>query len=52
MHVDGGVSREFFLFSFGVDDKALSKRLGAEGRTAVYIIRNAKLKPQVARRGT
>ncbi|NCF80176.1 MAG: patatin [Proteobacteria bacterium] len=46
MHVDGGVSREFFLFSFGVDDKALSKRLGAEGQAAVYIIRNAKLKPK------
>jgi predicted patatin/cPLA2 family phospholipase len=46
MHVDGGVTREAFLFSFGVDDKALAERLGAKGQTTVYVIRNAKLKPE------
>jgi predicted acylesterase/phospholipase RssA len=46
MHVDGGVTRQSFLFSFGLDDKTIAKRLGAEGRTTAYIIRNSKLKPR------
>ncbi len=46
MHVDGGVTRQSFLFSFGLDDKALAERLGAEGQTAAYIIRNSKLNPK------
>jgi predicted acylesterase/phospholipase RssA len=45
MHVDGGVTRQSFLFSFGMDDKTIAKRLGAKGRTSAYIIRNSKLKP-------
>ncbi len=46
MHVDGGVSRQSFLFSFAVDDKAVLDRLGAKGQATAYIIRNAKLKPK------
>jgi predicted patatin/cPLA2 family phospholipase len=46
MHVDGGVSRQSFLFSFTVDNKALVERLGAAGQTRVYVIRNAKLLPK------
>jgi predicted acylesterase/phospholipase RssA len=45
MHVDGGVTRQSFLFSFGMDDKTIAKHLGAKGRTSAYIIRNSKLKP-------
>ena len=44
MHVDGGVTRQSFLFSFGIDDKTIAERLGAKGRTSAYIIRNGKLK--------
>ena len=32
MHVDGGVTRQSFLFSFGLDDKTLAERLGADGQ--------------------
>jgi len=46
MHVDGGVTRQSFLFSFGLDDKALAERLGAKGQTTAYIIRNSRLKPK------
>jgi hypothetical protein len=46
MHVDGGVTRQSFLFSFGVDNKTVAQRLGAVGPTKVYVIRNAKLEPQ------
>ena len=46
MHVDGGVTRQSFVFSFGVDDKALVENLGTVGTTRVYVIRNARLAPQ------
>ena len=46
MHVDGGVTRQSFLFSFHVDDEALTKRLGAVGQTRVFVIRNSRLAPQ------
>ena len=46
MHVDGGVTRQSFIFSFSVDDKMLAERLGAVGQTRVFVIRNARLKPQ------
>jgi len=46
MHVDGGVTRQSFLFSFHVDDEALTKRLGAVGQTRAFVIRNARLAPQ------
>lgn len=45
MHVDGGITRQSFLFSFGLDDKTLAERLGAKGQTTAYIIRNSRLKP-------
>ena len=46
MHVDGGITRQSFLFSFGVDNKTLVQRLGAVGQTKVYVIRNAMLDPK------
>jgi hypothetical protein len=46
MHVDGGITRQSFIFSFGVDAKTLTERLGAVGQPRVYVIRNARLKPQ------
>lgn len=46
MHVDGGVSRQSFIFSFGVDDGTLVKQLGVVGQTRIYIIRNARLAPR------
>jgi predicted acylesterase/phospholipase RssA len=46
MHVDGGVSRQSFLFTFRTDAKALTQHLGAVGQTKVFVIRNAKLAPE------
>jgi hypothetical protein len=45
MHVDGGVTRQSFLFSFGLDNKELLRKLKAKSATA-YIIRNSKLQPK------
>jgi len=45
MHVDGGLTRQSFLFSFGIDNKELLHKLKAKGATA-YIIRNSKLEPK------
>ena len=45
MHVDGGTVRQSFLFSFGVDNKALAQRLNVKGQARAYVIRNAKLEP-------
>jgi len=44
MHVDGGVTRQSFLFSFGVDHKEFLRKLKTKGATA-YVIRNSKLEP-------
>lgn len=44
MHTDGGTSRQSFLFSFGMNLKALEQRLNTKGQKA-YVIRNAKLAP-------
>ena len=44
MHVDGGVTRQSFLFSFGVDIKDFLRKIKTKGATA-YVIRNSKLKP-------
>lgn len=45
MHVDGGITRQSFLFSFGIDNKELLGKLKAKG-TKAYIIRNSKLQPK------
>ena len=45
MHVDGGVTRQSFVFSFNVNAKTLTERLGTVGQPRVYVIRNARLKP-------
>jgi predicted patatin/cPLA2 family phospholipase len=43
MHVDGGVSRQSFLFALHTDGEALMQHLGAVGQTKVFVLRNAKL---------
>jgi len=42
MHVDGGVSRQSFLFSLAASEDTF-RRLGAKGKGQAYVIRNAKL---------
>ncbi len=43
MHVDGGTSRQSFLFSLALDERELARRLEVTGQGQTYIIRNAKL---------
>lgn len=44
MHVDGGVSRQSFLFHLAASDDAF-RNLNIIGRGQAYIIRNSKLEP-------
>lgn len=46
MHVDGGVTRQSFLFSFGVDNKEFLRKLHVKGKPMAYVIRNSKLEPK------
>jgi hypothetical protein len=43
MHVDGGASRQSFLFSLALDERELARRLETKGTGQTYIIRNARL---------
>jgi hypothetical protein len=43
MHVDGGVTRQVFLYPLGIDWQRLEKRLNLPAKPKVYVIRNAYL---------
>lgn len=42
MHVDGGVSRQSFLFTLSADER-IFQRLNISGRARAFVIRNSKL---------
>lgn len=46
MHVDGGVTRQVFLYPLGIDWARLEKRLQLPARPKVYVVRNAYLDPR------
>jgi len=45
LHVDGGVTSQFFVGPSGYDWERAAARLGVQGRPQVYVIRNARLHP-------
>ena len=45
LHVDGGVTAQLFLSPAGLDWSRVRQRLGIRGKPDLYIIRNAKLRP-------
>jgi predicted acylesterase/phospholipase RssA len=48
MHVDGGVTRQVFLYPPGFSTRDVDKALGWKINRRVYIIRNAKIDPEFA----
>jgi|JRYD01.1.fsa_nt_gb predicted acylesterase/phospholipase RssA len=48
MHVDGGVTRQVFLYPPGYTPKAVDKAIGWKIKRRVYIIRNSKIDPEFA----
>jgi hypothetical protein len=45
MHVDGGVTRQVFLYPLGVDWRLVEDRLRLPARPKLYVVRNAYLDP-------
>jgi hypothetical protein len=43
MHVDGGTTRQVFLYPFGIDWERLIRKLDIRGKPKVYVIRNESL---------
>lgn len=48
MHVDGGVTRQVFLYPPGYSPKAVDKAIGWKLKRRLYIIRNTKIDPEFA----
>jgi predicted acylesterase/phospholipase RssA len=48
MHVDGGATRQVFMYPQRINLGALTARLGAERTRSIYIIRNSRLDPDWA----
>jgi hypothetical protein len=48
MHVDGGVTRQTFLYPLGYSPRAIDKAIGWKPRRTLYIIRNNKISPEYA----
>lgn len=46
MHVDGGTTRQVFLYPFGIDWERLMNKLDYKGKPKVYVIRNESLTPK------
>jgi hypothetical protein len=46
MHVDGGVTRQVFLYPLGVDWRRVEERLQLPGKPKVYVVRNSYLYPE------
>lgn len=47
MHVDGGTTTQIFLYPMGVNWSTISERLEILGPPNLYLIRNARLHPQM-----
>nr|WP_240901035.1 patatin-like phospholipase family protein [Thioalkalivibrio sp. XN8] len=43
MHVDGGVTSQLFLASFGIDWERVTAQLDVQGAPDLYVIRNARI---------
>jgi predicted acylesterase/phospholipase RssA len=48
MHVDGGVTRQVFLYPPTYSPKAIDKAIGWKAKRTAYIIRNNKIEPEYA----
>ncbi len=48
MHVDGGVTRQVFLYPPGYSPKAVDKAIGWKVKRRLYIVRNTKIDPEFA----
>jgi hypothetical protein len=46
LHVDGGVTRQVFMYPPGYSPRVVDKALGWKAKRYAYIIRNAKIDPQ------
>jgi predicted acylesterase/phospholipase RssA len=46
IHVDGGVTRQVYIYPMGVDFRKVEKALGIQGPPHLHVIRNAKLEPK------
>jgi hypothetical protein len=46
LHVDGGVTRQVFMYPPGYNPRVVDKALGWKAKRYAYIIRNAKIDPQ------
>jgi predicted acylesterase/phospholipase RssA len=45
LHVDGGVTAQLFFSPASADWRRIARRLGVQGEPRLYVIRNAKLRP-------
>jgi hypothetical protein len=48
MHVDGGVTRQVFLYPPGYSPKAVDKVIGWKVKRRLFIVRNTKIDPEFA----
>lgn len=48
LHVDGGVTRQVFLYPPGYSPKSIDKAIGWKVKRRLYIIRNTKIDPEFA----
>jgi Patatin-like phospholipase len=46
MHVDGGVTRQTFLYPLGYSPKVIDRAIGWKPKRTLYIIRNNKISPE------
>ena len=46
LHVDGGVTSQVFLYPIGLDWRDIEARLRVQGKTKLFVIRNASLEPE------
>ena len=46
MHVDGGTTSQVFLYPAALDLRTLSKQIGLRRDRSVYVIRNARIRPE------
>jgi hypothetical protein len=46
MHVDGGVTSQLFLASFGIDWREVAAQLEVKGAPDLYVIRNARVRQE------
>ena len=46
LHVDGGAASQVFLYPVGIDWQEILRKLEVPGRPGIYLVRNARLKPE------